>query len=112
MVNPRKKTKFKVLGARSKRVRKRWKKPRGIHSKLRRHEKSKGSRPSPSYGAPKALRYLHPSGFKEVLVSNLKDLEKIDPKTEAARISHKVGKKKRVQLVKRAEEKKIKVLNP
>jgi len=68
--------------------------------------------PSVSYGTSKSLRYLHPSGFKEVLVSDIKDLEKIDATKEAARISSGVGKKKRQEILKKAEEKKIKVLNP
>ena len=68
--------------------------------------------PSVGYGAPRQLRFLHPSGFKEVLVSSLKDLEKVDPKTEAIKIAHTVGKKKRQEILKKAEELKIKVLNP
>jgi large subunit ribosomal protein L32e len=89
-----------------------WRKPRGSQSKLRKHKKSKGFMPSVSYGTPKTLRYLHPSGFREVLVNNIKDLEKIDASKEAVKISHGVGKKKRQEILKKAEEKKIKVLNP
>jgi len=89
-----------------------WRKPRGSQSKLRKHKKSKGFMPSVSYGTPKALRYLHPSGFREVLVNDIKDLEKIDASKEAVKISHGVGKKKRQEILKKAEEKKIKVLNP
>jgi large subunit ribosomal protein L32e len=96
-----------------KRLRKaKWRRPRGLHAKLRVREKSKGKLPSPGYGKPKEFRYLHPSGFKEVLIFNAKELEKIDPKTQAVRISHSVGKKKRAEILKRAEELKIKVLNP
>jgi large subunit ribosomal protein L32e len=35
-----------------------------------------------------------------------------DPEYEAARIAHSVGKKKRNEILKRAEELTIKVLNP
>ncbi|HKZ45412.1 MAG TPA: 50S ribosomal protein L32e [archaeon] len=108
----KKRPKFLRFGAKAyKRLGKKWRRARGYHSKQRRHEKSKGSIPSPSYGAQKELRFLHPSGFKEVLVFNMKDLGKIDPKKEAARLSHSIGKKKRVEIVKKAEEMKIKVLN-
>jgi large subunit ribosomal protein L32e len=89
-----------------------WRRPRGSTSKLRRHQSEKGLRPSISYGKPKSVRYLHPSGFREVMVHNLKDLEKIEIAKEAARIGSTVGKKKRLEIVKKAEEKKIKVLNP
>ena len=95
-----------------KRLGDKWRKPRGYHSKLRRHEKSKGSMPSPGYGTPSKLRFLHPSGFKDVLIFNINDLEKINPKTDAVRFSHTLGKRKRTEILKKAEEMKVKVLNP
>jgi large subunit ribosomal protein L32e len=91
---------------------KKWKKPRGSSNKLRRHIKSKGSMPHVSYGTPKAIRYLHPSGFREILVYNVNDLEKIDAKKEAVKIGSRVGGRKRKDILKNAEERKIKVLNP
>ncbi len=113
MVNPRKKSKFLKQGAKYlKRVKKKWKKPRGRHSKLKVKEKSKGAMPKIGYGAPKNLRGLHPSGFKEVLIQNLTDLESIDKEKEAGRISHKIGKKKRKNILERAEKLGIKILNP
>jgi large subunit ribosomal protein L32e len=95
-----------------KRLQHKWRRPRGYHSKLRRHEKSKGSIPQPGYGTPSALRFLHPSGFKEIMVFNVNDIAKLDPKTQAAKISHSVGERKRVLMVKKAAEIKVKVLNP
>jgi large subunit ribosomal protein L32e len=113
MTNPRKKPKFRRWMSHSlKRIKESWRRPRGMHSKIRRKEKGKLSRPSPGYGAPKEMKYLHPSGFKEVLVLNVKGLEKIDSKVQAVRIAHTVGGKKRKEILKKAEEKKIKVLNP
>jgi large subunit ribosomal protein L32e len=112
-MNPRKKPKFLRQSTRAyKRLGKKWRKPRGYHSKLRRHEKSKGAIPSVGYGAPKELRGLHPSGFREALISTVGDLERIDTKTQAVRIAHAVGEKKRKEILKKAEELKIKVLNP
>ena len=112
-MNPRKKPKFKRWMSQAyKRIKEAWRRPKGLHSKLRKRIKSKGKIPSPGYGAPKNLKYLHPSGFKEVLIHNVKELERIDPKKEAARIAHTVGKKKRKEILKKAEELKIKVLNP
>ena len=64
------------------------------------------------YGAPAEARNLHPSGFKEVMVYNPTDLEKIDPKVQAARIGHSVGTRKRVAIEAKAEELGIRVLNP
>jgi len=112
MVNPRKKPKFKKQGSGYlKKVKDRWRKPRGIHSKLRRKEKSKGKLPNVGYRSPKELRGLHPSGMEEVYIQNINDLEKIDPKKQAARLSGKLGKRKKVKIVEKAKEMKIKVLN-
>lgn len=112
-LNPRKKPKFIRQSASAyKRLGEKWRRPRGKQSKLREHRKSKGFIPSPSYGAPKKLRYLHPSGFREVLVYNVNDLGKINPQIEAVKIAHTVGKKKRSEILKKTEELKIKVLNP
>ncbi len=113
MTNPRKLPKFLRQSWQAyKRLGKKWRRPRGIHSKLRRKERGKGFIPKPGYGAPKSLKWLHPSGMKEVLVFNVNDLQKIDSKTEAVKIAHAVGKRKRAEILKKAEEKKIKVLNP
>ena len=113
MVNPRKLPKFKRwLSQTYMRLDESWRKARGSQSKIRRKEKSKFKMPNVGYGAPRHLRYVHPSGFREVLVHNLKELEKIDSSKQAVKIAHTVGRKKRIDILKRAEEMKIKVLNP
>ena len=113
MVNPRKNPKFKKQGSNYlKRVKDRWRKPRGRDSKLRKKEKSKGKIPCPGYRAPKNTRGLHPSGLEEVYIQNIKDLDKIDPKTQAARLSSTLGKRKREEIIKMSEERKIRILNP
>jgi len=89
-----------------------WRKPRGLHSKLRRHIKGKGFRPQPGYGTPKTLRGLHPCGLKEVLVSNKKELAGLNGKTTAVRIAKGVGALKRAEIQAEAARLKIKVLNP
>jgi large subunit ribosomal protein L32e len=94
-----------------KRIKESWRRPRGLHSKVRQKEKSKLKMPDIGYRQPKEVRGLHPSGFKEVLVRNLKDLERVDPSKEAIRIAATVGKKKREEIVKKAKELKIRILN-
>lgn len=66
----------------------------------------------PSVGYGSSQRGIHPSGYFEVLVYNVKDLEKINPEKEAARIGGGVGKKKRLEITEYAKNKKIKILNP
>lgn len=113
MVNPRKKPKFHKQGANYlKRIKKRWRKPRGRDSKLRKREKSKGKVPNVGYRAPRNLRGLHPSGLEEVMIQNIKDLEKIDPKKQAGRVSSSIGKKKKNLILEKAKGFKIKILNP
>ena len=87
-----------------------WKKPRGKHSNARLKKKSAAPMPSAGYRTDKAVRGLHPSGYKEVLVHNTSDVEDLE-EDEAAKIASKVGKKKRKDMLETAEENDVKVLN-
>jgi len=64
------------------------------------------------YRGPKVARGLHPSGYAEVIVHSVDDLGKIDPETQAIRIAHTVGMKKRAEVSIRAGERGILILNP
>jgi large subunit ribosomal protein L32e len=88
-----------------------WRKPRGQHNKQREQKKAKGSLPKPGFGSPIAVRGMHPSGFFEVLISSVKELEGIDPKTHAIRIGATVGERTRVGLQEKALAAGFKVLN-
>jgi outer membrane biosynthesis protein TonB len=66
---------------------------------------------SVGYKGPKVARGLHPSGYREVIVHNAEEVAGVDPKTQAARIAHTVGKKKRAQIIAEARKKKVVVLN-
>ena len=97
---------------RYKRIKENWRRPRGIDSKMRRKIKGWPKCPEAGYRGPKVARGLHPSGYEEVLVYNPDDLDKIDPKTQAARIAHTVGIKKRMEIIAKATSKGIRILNP
>ena len=88
-----------------------WRRPRGIHSKMRRGMKRRPPMVEIGYRGPALARDLHPSGFEEVLVYNVEGLENINPKTQAARIGGTVGVKKRITIENRAKELGIRVLN-
>ncbi|WP_292370009.1 50S ribosomal protein L32e [Methanoregula sp. UBA64] len=88
-----------------------WRKPRGQHNKQREQKKAKGALPKPGYGSPVAVRGMHPSGFFEVMVFSEKDLEKLDIKTQAIRISAGVGGRKRKALQEKAAAAGFKILN-
>ncbi|UCF45039.1 MAG: 50S ribosomal protein L32e [Candidatus Bathyarchaeota archaeon] len=93
------------------RLKENWRRPRGLDHKMRRKIKGWPPTVSVGYKGPKVARGLHPSGYKEVIVHNAKETSNIDPKTEAARIAHTVGKKKRVQIIAEAKKKKVFILN-
>ncbi len=98
-------------GFRYKRIPKNWRRPTGYTSKLRINLKYRPSKVRVGFRAPKVVRGLHSSGFQEVMVHTVKELDIIDPKKQAVRIGGTVGTKKRLEIAKRADELAIRVLN-
>ncbi|KYK23632.1 50S ribosomal protein L32 [Thermoplasmatales archaeon SG8-52-2] len=96
---------------RYKRISKNWRRPDGISSKMRRNFKYRPSKVRVGFRGPKDARGLHSSGFEEVIVYNVNDLEGIDPKRQAARIGGSVGTKKRLDIEKKANELDVRILN-
>ncbi len=88
-----------------------WRRPRGLDNKIRRKIKGWPPGPSMGYKGPKIARFLHPSGYREVIIFNIADLSTIDPNTQAARIAHTVGKRKRALIIAEAKNLNIKILN-
>jgi large subunit ribosomal protein L32e len=88
-----------------------WRKPRGKDNPMR--LKLKGHPPvaSVGYGTPEVIRGLHPSGLTPVVVSNIKELEKLDPSKFLVYISSTVGLRKRLELVRKALEMGFRVAN-
>ena len=97
---------------RKKRVKIRWRKPRGIDNKKRVGKKIMGASPKIGWRSARNNRGIHPSGAKEVLIRSLKDLDGISNENVAIRIASAVGAKKREAIIKAANERKIPVLNP
>jgi len=97
---------------RYKRVKEAWRSPKGKTSRIRRSKKGWPPVVKIGYSRPKATRGKHPSGLTEILIYRPKDLEKLDPKTQAARIAHTVGENKRVQILEDAKKANIRILNP
>ena len=96
---------------RLKRLKENWRRPRGLDNKMRRKIKGWPPTVNTGYRGPKVSRDLHPSGYREVMVFNLNDLKGINPETQAARIAHAVGNRKRTKILIEARKKKITILN-
>jgi large subunit ribosomal protein L32e len=93
------------------RVKDSWRKARGIDSKTRKGKKSGVKSPNIGYRTPKKIRGIHPSGYEEKRVITKKDLEDLDPKQHAIKISSRLGAKKRIPLIDYAQKKGFKILN-
>ena len=89
-----------------------WRRPRGLQGKQRKHIKAKGALAQAGYGSPVAVKGLHPSGYADILVRNVGDVDAIDATIEAIRIARTVGAKKKAVIEEKAAELGIKVLNP
>ncbi len=87
-----------------------WRRPRGLHNKLRQQIAAKGKLVKAGYGSPRGVRGYHPCGMKEVLVKNPDDLKNAEGC--AVRIAATVGMKKRDEIEAMAREMNLKVLNP
>ncbi len=108
-----KRRRFKFLRQRTpgkRRLKMKWRVPRGIDSKKRIERKDKGRVVKIGYGNRRDWKYLHPSGLPEVVVRNPSELEGLSG--VVVRIASTVGKRKRELIVKKAEEMGLRVINP
>lgn len=88
-----------------------WRKPKGIHSKIRHKFKGRRKMPSPGYKSPIKVRGLHSSGLEMVSVHSIDDIPKIKNETQGIIIPKNVGSKKRLEILKKAKELSVAVLN-
>ncbi|MEZ0346543.1 MAG: 50S ribosomal protein L32e [Infirmifilum sp.] len=89
-----------------------WRSPRrSLENKIRLQRKGFPPLVKVGYRGPSKVRGLHPSGFQEVIVHTPEELENIDPNVQAVRIASTVGRRKRIEIIKKADEKGIRILN-
>ncbi|MEM4282348.1 MAG: eL32 family ribosomal protein [Candidatus Woesearchaeota archaeon] len=92
------------------RLAKTWRKPKGLHSKLRHHIKGQGRKPEPGWGSPSEVKGLQ-NDLIPVLVHNIQEIDRLEPKRHGAVIASSVGIKKKIEIVKVALQRNITLLN-
>lgn len=88
-----------------------WRRPKGIDNKIRMKRKGYPPIVNVGYRGPRSVRGIHPSGFIEVIVHNPEELSKVNPETQAIRIASTVGVRKRIEIIREAVRRGIRVLN-
>ena len=95
-----------------KQLKDKWRRARGGDSKKHLKKRGKGKVPQIGYKNPDSLRNIDPSGYYPVLIHNIRELETIKSKREAAIIASSVGRRKRNRMIEIANDLKITILNP
>jgi len=93
---------FKSLGSA-------WRRPRGIHNKLRLCKGGQGLTPKIGYGSGKDKGLI--KGAVPVLIHTLEELITFDTKKNVGIIASGLGMKKKIAIVKKAQELHIQLLN-
>ncbi|MEM2333112.1 MAG: 50S ribosomal protein L32e [Candidatus Caldarchaeum sp.] len=89
-----------------------YRRPRGKDSRMRLQKSGSPPLVKIGYGSPATYRGIHPSGYRDVLVTEASQLEKLSPEKDAVRLSSKLGRRKKLLLYQLAVGKGFKVLNP
>jgi large subunit ribosomal protein L32e len=112
-VKKKEKKKFTVPNSTGKRrmksVKPRWRKQTGVDNKKKIRKAFMGKSPRVGNKNAQEVRGVHPLGLRELLVYNTGELEGAE--NVLVRIASGVGKKKRGEIVSRAREMKLRVLN-
>lgn len=98
-------------GKRYKKLTKKWRKPRGIHSKARHKFKGHEKRPSIGYRSSKSIRGLNRFNLNEVLIKKIADLNKIENKSQIGVLHSKLGIRKKTLILKKIKELNLPILN-
>lgn len=87
-----------------------WKKPRGMHNKMRRRMRGHMHVPNIGFGSPTAIKFVNRHGLIPVLITNLTELKRLDNKKNSI-ILGKLGLKKKIELIKKCVELKFSISN-
>jgi large subunit ribosomal protein L32e len=93
-----------------KETQRRWRKPKGMHSKMRHGVWGRPASVNTGYRGPAKVRGMHQNGLLPILVQNAEEAASIDPKTQGAIVAS-VGGRKKTQILQACKQKNITVLN-
>jgi len=88
-----------------------WRRPTGLHSKMRHQFKGRVKRIKTGYRSPVLVRTAHKSNLFPVMIYSIADLDKINKTTHGAVIASGVGQRKKVLVLEKAKQLGIRVLN-
>jgi large subunit ribosomal protein L32e len=88
-----------------------WRRPRGMHNKMRMGKKGHGVKVDSGYRSPKEVRYMHFSNLNEIMITNMNEIKNVNPKTDGVILSKKLGLKKKILIVEECIKLNIKILN-
>lgn len=94
-----------------KRVKQVWRRPQGLHSKMKDSKRGYRMKLKEGFRTPNAVRGLDRHGLKPTLIALARDLEKLDVKTHSVIVSGTIGDRKRLALVEAAIAKGFKLQN-
>jgi large subunit ribosomal protein L32e len=94
---------------RMKSVKARWRKQTGIDNKKRIRKAFMGKCPRVGNKNSEDVRGMHPLGLQEILVNNVKELEGAE--MVLVRIASTVGKRKKADIIAKAKELNLRILN-
>ncbi len=87
-----------------------WRRPKGLHSKMRHGVWGRPACVTVGYRGPAAVRGLHASGLMPVIVHTPAELDKIDAKTHGIVLGH-IGGRKKTAVLTACKQKGFTVLN-
>merc|ERR1711962_1636061 len=95
------------------RVKPNWRRSKGIDNRERRKFSGTSDMPGKGYKTPTAIKHLTPEGYRKVMISNIRDLEALKSLNSyyCGEIRHAIGAKKRIEIVAKADELGIFILN-
>jgi len=88
----------------------RWKKPRGLHNKLKDNKRGSGPVVGDGYRTPAAVRGMHISGLQIAHVATVAEVAAVDKATHGVVIAR-VGAKRQLELIAAAQKAGVRVLN-